>query len=71
MIRGTLRRMLRLLTAVLLVFPIALGTAGALWESDPAVAVALTWLAHIGVDRLLGYGLKYPTAFKDTHFQRV
>ncbi|HEX7255325.1 MAG TPA: DUF4260 domain-containing protein [Gaiellaceae bacterium] len=54
-----------------LVFPIALGTAGALAGSDPAVAVALIWLAHIGVDRALGYGLKYPTAFKDTHLQRV
>ena len=24
------------------------------------------WVAHIGFDRLLGYGLKYPMAFKDT-----
>ena len=31
----------------------------------------LIWLAHIGFDRLLGYGLKYETAFKDTHLQRV
>lgn len=29
------------------------------------------WVAHIGFDRLLGYGLKYPTAFKDTHLHRV
>jgi hypothetical protein len=29
------------------------------------------WFAHIGMDRLLGYGLKYPTDFKDTHLQRV
>ncbi|HYC06721.1 MAG TPA: DUF4260 domain-containing protein [Candidatus Binatia bacterium] len=28
-------------------------------------------LAHIGMDRLAGYGLKYPTTFKDTHFQHV
>ncbi|MGH2406431.1 MAG: DUF4260 domain-containing protein [bacterium] len=27
--------------------------------------------AHIGVDRLLGLGLKYPTGFKNTHLQRV
>lgn len=32
---------------------------------------ALIWAAHIGFDRLLGFGLKYPTAFKDTHLQRV
>jgi hypothetical protein len=28
-------------------------------------------LAHIGGDRVLGFGLKYPTEFKDTHLQRV
>lgn len=34
----------------------------------PAVLpFALIWLAHIGMDRMLGYGLKYPTHFKDTH----
>jgi uncharacterized protein DUF4260 len=25
------------------------------------------WTAHIGIDRCLGYGLKYPTAFGSTH----
>jgi hypothetical protein len=29
------------------------------------------WLAHIGMDRMFGYGLKYETAFKDTHLNRV
>ena len=28
---------------------------------------ALIWLAHIGFDRALGYGLKYKTAFRHTH----
>jgi uncharacterized protein DUF4260 len=28
-------------------------------------------LAHIGIDRALGLGLKYPSGFKDTHLQRV
>ena len=32
---------------------------------------ALIWISHIGVDRALGFGLKYPTFFKDTHLQRV
>lgn len=32
---------------------------------------ALMWLAHLGMDRMLGYGLKYPTQFRDTHLQRV
>jgi len=29
--------------------------------------VALVWAAHIGLDRALGYGLKLPTGFHDTH----
>ncbi len=33
--------------------------------------IALIWFAHIGMDRTLGYGLKYPTEFKDTHMQHV
>jgi hypothetical protein len=35
------------------------------------VSLALIWTAHIGFDRLLGYGLKYSTAFQDTHLGRV
>jgi hypothetical protein len=41
------------------------------WRHPVAAAVALIWIAHIGLDRMLGYGLKYPTFFKDTHLQRV
>jgi hypothetical protein len=51
--------------------PIALAIVGVLADRDWCVQLALIWLAHIGLDRLLGYGLKYPTAFKDTHLQRV
>jgi hypothetical protein len=36
-----------------------------------AAPISLIWLAHIGLDRFLGYGLKYPSAFKDTHLGRV
>lgn len=31
----------------------------------------LIWTAHIGLDRMLGFGLKYPTRFNDTHLQHV
>jgi Domain of unknown function (DUF4260) len=51
--------------------PVALGLAGVLADSGTATQLALIWLAHIGADRLLGYGLKYPTGFRDTHLQRV
>jgi hypothetical protein len=53
------------------IFPVALGTFGVVADSAVATKVALIWLAHIGADRLLGYGLEYPTAFKDTHLSRV
>lgn len=53
------------------VLPVALAVAGVLAGSGLAVQLALIWLAHVGADRLLGYGLKYPTEFKDTHLQRV
>jgi len=36
-----------------------------------AQPLALIWLAHIGMDRMVGYGLKYPQAFQDTHLGRV
>lgn len=35
--------------------------------SQLALAVSLIWMAHIGFDRALGYGLKYATGFGDTH----
>jgi hypothetical protein len=51
--------------------PLALGAAGVVAGERLAIEIALVWLGHIGMDRALGYGLKYPTAFKDTHLQRV
>jgi hypothetical protein len=51
--------------------PIVLGAIGAVADGGILGQVALAWLAHIGVDRALGLGLKYPTAFTDTHLQRV
>ncbi|WP_188382668.1 DUF4260 domain-containing protein [Ornithinibacillus halotolerans] len=35
------------------------------------LAIGIIWMAHIGMDRMVGYGLKYPQAFKDTHLNRV
>jgi hypothetical protein len=50
-----------------------LGLAGlSVWVGVQfGLLVALVWAAHIGVDRAVGYGLKYPTGFKDTHLGRV
>ena len=51
--------------------PAALAAFGLVGGSTLAIAVSLIWLGHIGMDRALGYGLKYPTAFKDTHLERI
>jgi hypothetical protein len=38
------------------------------WQHRPLVlALGLVWLAHIGLDRLQGYGLKYGDSFQHTH----
>lgn len=54
-----------------LVVPAVLGAVGLGLGAPTAVLLALVWAAHIGMDRALGYGLKYPGAFADTHLQRV
>lgn len=51
--------------------PAVLAAFGLLGGFPLALAVALVWFAHIGMDRAVGYGLKYPSAFKDTHLGRV
>ena len=53
------------------VVPVALGATGVIADADVAIQIALIWLTHIGVDRALGYGLKYPSGFKDTDLQRL
>lgn len=52
-------------------WPAALGGYGVMTDGPLLVSLALIWLAHIGLDRLLGFGLKYETGFKDTHLQRL
>lgn len=53
------------------IWPVTLAATGVLVDANAAVAVGLIWITHIGIDRVLGYGLKYPSGFKDTHLQRV
>lgn len=51
--------------------PMAIITFGFIVSNQTVLAVGLIWSAHIGMDRMVGYGLKYPTEFKDTHLNRV
>jgi hypothetical protein len=50
---------------------IAVTAAGLITGWHLLAAVGLIWLAHVGFDRALGFGLKYPTAFGDTHLGRI
>jgi hypothetical protein len=47
--------------------PAALGLIALLWREPLAAQLAAIWLAHIGIDRAIGYGLKYPAGFGITH----
>lgn len=40
-------------------------------SSTPFGLAGAILLAHTGMDRAVGYGLKYPTAFADTHLGRI
>lgn len=43
-----------------------------LLTNTPAMSqIACIWFAHISMDRTLGFGLKYPNSFKETHLQRM
>ena len=52
--------------------PVVLVVTGYIFAAHIYVlAVALIWLAHIGMDRALGYGLKYSVGFSFTHLGRI
>jgi hypothetical protein len=51
--------------------PAVLAFAALLLHSHTLMPIALIWANHIGVDRLLGYGLKYADGFGWTHLGRM
>jgi|SRR5579863_3813179 len=51
--------------------PLALFGLGLFLNAPLVEMLAMIWLAHVGLDRALGYGLKYATAFNDTHLGRI
>jgi hypothetical protein len=53
------------------VIPMLILTAGFGFAPPLLLSVALIWLAHIGFDRALGYGLKYQAGFGFTHLGRI
>jgi hypothetical protein len=53
------------------IVPMALLTAGFGFAPPLLLTIAMIWLAHIGFDRALGYGLKYSAGFGFTHLGRI
>jgi len=51
--------------------PVALMTTGFAIGDPLTLSIAMIWLAHIGIDRALGYGLKYAEGFGYTHLGRI
>ena len=51
--------------------PVALMTIGLAMAAPLTLSLAMIWLAHIGIDRALGYGLKYQAGFAFTHLGRI
>jgi hypothetical protein len=55
----------------LLVWPALLVGIGVLTANPVLTGLGAIWLAHLGLDRVLGYGFKLPTGFKDTHLGKI
>jgi hypothetical protein len=51
--------------------PAAIVAIGWWQDKSLVVALGLVWVAHIGLDRLIGYGLKYNDHFQHTHLGRL
>ncbi len=45
--------------------------AGLFWSIPLVTLAGVVLIAHVGMDRVAGYGLKHPGSFKDTHMQRA
>jgi hypothetical protein len=54
-----------------LALPIFLIIISVVLKNNLIGLIGLILLSHVGLDRFLGYGLKYKTAFKDTHLRKV
>lgn len=52
-------------------FPGGLALFGFMLGQPFLYSLALVWSAHIGFDRLIGYGLKYGGSFRRTHLGRI
>ena len=52
-------------------WPLLLAGFGLLSGTSLALEIALIWAAHLGIDRALGYGLRYASGQRDTTIRRA
>ncbi len=53
------------------ILPLMLFAYGFFVSSSDADKIAIIWIAHVGFDRALGFGLKYSKGFRYTHFGKL
>jgi len=53
-----------------LVLPLGLSVLAVVRPDMFLLQLGLIWLSHVAIDRALGFGLKYASAFGDTHLGR-
>lgn len=51
--------------------PMLICVAGGMLDHRVLLLTGALWMTHIGVDRALGYGLKYASGFRDTHLGQL
>lgn len=50
--------------------PAILAATGIYLNDSTLTNISIIWCAHIGMDRMIGYGLKYSSGFKNTHLDK-
>lgn len=53
------------------ILPLLLALCYLYFSKDYLLIISIIWIAHIFMDRLLGFGLKYQDSFNNTHIQRL
>ena len=53
------------------VLPVVMFGMFFLFDIVDFLPISIIWFAHISMDRMLGFGLKYDENFKDTHLGRI
>ena len=44
---------------------------GSIWANDWLLMIGLIFASHIGMDRILGYGLRYSNTMKESHLSKL